>query len=56
VAVEGTVSLEPEGHLTGIGEFDVRWWNLEPPRVLMLRVEPIVTVEIDLTLVELRSK
>ena len=55
VAVEGTISIEPEWRLTGIGEFDVRWWNLEPPRVLMLRVDPIVTVEIDLVLVEPRS-
>ncbi len=49
--VEGELNLLPGPRLTGIGEFDVRWWGLEPPRLLMLRVDPIVTVEIDLPLV-----
>ncbi len=50
--VEGELRLRPGPRLTGIGEFDTRWWGLEPPRLFMLRVEPIVTVEIDLALVE----
>lgn len=49
--VQGELSLLPGPRLVGAGEFDVRWWGLEPPRLLMLRVDPIVTVEIDLRLV-----
>jgi hypothetical protein len=49
--VEGELHLFPGPRLVGAGEFDVRWWGLEPPRLLMLRVEPIVTVEIDLPLI-----
>jgi hypothetical protein len=49
--VEGQLNVGPGPRLTGVGEFDVRWWGLEPPRLLMLRVDPIVTVEIDLPLV-----
>lgn len=49
--VEGEVSVVPGPRLTGVGEFDVRWWNLEPPKLLMLRVDPVVTVEIDLPLI-----
>lgn len=48
--VEGEFSLLPGPRLVGVGEVDVRWWGLEPPRLLMLRVDPIVTVEIDLPL------
>jgi hypothetical protein len=50
--VEGEVVILPGPRLVGTGEFDVRWWGLEPPRLLMLRVEPIVTVEIDAPLIE----
>lgn len=49
--VEGELRLLPGPRLTGVGEFDVRWWGLEPPRLFMLRVDPIVTVEIDLGIV-----
>jgi len=48
--VEGELVLAPGPRLIGTGEFDVRWWGLEPPRLLMLRVEPIVTVDVDLPL------
>ncbi|MEA2023442.1 MAG: YceI family protein [Actinomycetota bacterium] len=51
VLVEGELNLLPGPRLSGTGEFDVRWWGLEPPRLLMLRVDPIVTVEIDLPLI-----
>ena len=51
VLVEGELDLLPGPRLVGTGEFDVRWWGLEPPRLLMLRVDPIVTVEIDLPLI-----
>lgn len=50
--VEGEVALLPGPVLIGTGELDVRWWGLEPPRLLMLRVDPIVTVEIEAPLVE----
>jgi len=48
--VEGELNLLPGPRIAGVGEFDVRWWGLQPPRLLMLRVDPIVTVEIDLLL------
>ncbi len=48
--VEGELDLLPGPRLVGVGEFDTRWWGLEPPRLLMLRVDPFVTVEIDLPL------
>ncbi len=51
VLVEGELNLIPGPRLVGVGEFDVRWWGLDPPRLFMLRVDPIVTVEIDLPLV-----
>ena len=50
--VEGDVVILPGPCLVGTGEFDVRWWGFEPPRLLMLRVDPLVTVEIDLPLIE----
>ena len=49
--VEGEIALLPGPVLVGTGEFDVRWWGLEPPRLLMLRVDPIVTIEIEAPLV-----
>ena len=49
--VEGEIILLPGLRVSGTGEFDVRWWGLEPPRLLMLRVDPIVTVEIDAPLI-----
>lgn len=34
----------------GEGVFDVRWWGLEPPKLLMLKVHPEVTVRIRLVM------
>jgi hypothetical protein len=48
--VEGEIRLLSGPRIAGTGEFDVRWWGFEPPKVLMLRVDPIITVEIDLPL------
>jgi hypothetical protein len=48
--VEGEIELLPGPRLVGTGEFDVGWWGVAPPRLLMLRVDPIVTVGIDLPL------
>ena len=33
--------------IEGTHEFDIREFGMEPPRVLMMRVEPLVTVRID---------
>ena len=51
VLVEGELNLLSGPRLSGVGEFDVRWWGLEPPKLFMMRVDPIVTVEIDLLLI-----
>lgn len=51
VLVEGELEVVEGPRLVGTGEFDVRWWGLEPPRLMMVRVDPIVTVDIDLLLV-----
>jgi len=50
--VEGEVDILPGPRLVGTGDFDVRWWGFEPPRLLIVRVDPIVTVEIDAPLIE----
>ena len=34
--------------LAGTGRMDVQWWGLEPPTLLVLKMEPVVTVSIDL--------
>ena len=54
VDVEGRIELstiEP-GRIVveGEGEFDVRWWGLEPPKLLMLKVHPEVTVRVRLVM------
>jgi len=51
VLVEGELELLAGPRIVGVGEFDVRWWGLEPPKLFMMRVDPIVTVEIDLPLI-----
>src|SRR4051794_33596012 len=53
-----TVAAEDEIHVSdlddgslrieGTHEFDIREFGMEPPRVLMMRVEPVVTVRLDL--------
>lgn len=45
------VAIEPSGdglRISGSSTFDVRDHGMEPPRILMLRVHPEVTVTIDL--------
>lgn len=47
----GALSLDDRDHGIGIrGEssFDVREWHLSPPSLLLLRVDPIITIAIDL--------
>ncbi|MBT8246383.1 MAG: YceI family protein, partial [Acidimicrobiia bacterium] len=52
VELEGDISLIDDGastcHLAGSGQMDVQWWGLEPPTLLVLKMEPVVTVSIDL--------
>lgn len=52
--VEGRISLSatPTGDLLleGDGTLDMRWWALEPPRLLMLSVDPEFEVAIRLVL------
>jgi polyisoprenoid-binding protein YceI len=47
---EGELTITPDGdtlRITGTSTFDVREFGMEPPRILMLRVHPEVTVTID---------
>jgi hypothetical protein len=49
--VTGTVAVTAEGEgvrVTGSQILDVRVWGLKPPKLLMLKVHPEVTVTIDL--------
>ena len=52
VELEGKVSIidgDPDTvGLGGSGQMDVQWWGLEPPTLLVLKMEPVVTVSIDL--------
>lgn len=52
VELEGTFSVvdgdEESVSLAGTGQMDVQWWGLEPPTLLVLKMEPVVTVTIDL--------
>lgn len=54
VELEGDISIvDHSDHslsLAGSGQMDVQWWGLEPPTLLVLKMEPIVTVSIDLVL------
>lgn len=34
--------------MTGEGKMDVQWWGLEPPTLLILKMEPVVSVSIQL--------
>jgi polyisoprenoid-binding protein YceI len=50
--LEGEVTVAQGPELTGEGTVDIRWWGLQPPRLLAFRVEPDVVVAIHLHLVE----
>ncbi|MEZ5321312.1 MAG: YceI family protein [Microthrixaceae bacterium] len=50
-AVEGPLTVHfdhPEVRIRGEQDFDVRWWQLEPPRVAMLRVHPDIHVRVEI--------
>ena len=51
VLLEGELTLEPGPLLTGEGTIDIRWWGLQPPRLLAFRVEPEVVIGINLPLI-----
>jgi polyisoprenoid-binding protein YceI len=52
--VQGSFAInqQTDGHLRlhGAAVFDVRWWGLEPPKLLALRVHPEITVTVELVL------
>lgn len=52
VELEGEFSIvDGDGDtvsLAGSGQMDVQWWGLEPPTLLVLKMDPVVTVSIDL--------
>ncbi len=52
VELEGDISLIDDTadglHLAGSGQMDVQWWGLEPPTLLVLKMDPVVSVAIDL--------
>jgi polyisoprenoid-binding protein YceI len=50
--LEGEVAVAAGPELTGEGTVDIRWWGLQPPRLLAFRVDPEVVVSIHLHLVE----
>ena len=52
--LEGEVVVGAGPILTGESSVDIRWWDLHPPRLLAFRVEPEVTIAIDLELVEVQ--
>ena len=54
LVVTGTLSVAAENdglRVTGSQVLDVRAWGLEPPKLLMLKVHPEVTVTVDLVAV-----
>jgi hypothetical protein len=54
IAVEGDLEIStsaPGVALRGEARFDVRWWGLEPPRLMALRVHPDIVVSIHVFLV-----
>jgi polyisoprenoid-binding protein YceI len=55
VLLEGELHLErsPENApiIVGEGTVDVRWWGLNPPRLLVLKVDPEIEVSVRLVLV-----
>ena len=50
--MEGGVSVVDDADesisLAGSGQMDVQRWGLGPPTLLVLKMEPVVTVSIDL--------
>lgn len=41
-------SAEASVNLVGDGQMDVQWWGLEPPTLMVLKMEPVVSLSVDL--------
>jgi hypothetical protein len=41
-------SEESSVNLVGDGQMDVQWWGLEPPTLMVLKMDPVVSLSIDL--------
>jgi hypothetical protein len=41
-------SAETSLNLVGDGQMDVQWWGLEPPTLMVLKMEPVVSLAVDL--------
>jgi len=54
VLLEGVLTLSEGPVLTAEGTVDIRWWDLQPPRLLAFRVQPEVVISITLPLIENR--
>ncbi len=52
VELEGDIGIADSSdrviNLVGEGQMDVQWWGLEPPTLLVLKMEPVVRVSVDL--------
>lgn len=41
-------SAETSVNLVGDSQMDVQWWGLEPPTLMVLKMEPVVSLSVDL--------
>jgi hypothetical protein len=50
---ELSITLDDQGalHVEGTHEFDIRDFGMQPPRVLVMRVEPVVRIRLDVVAV-----
>ncbi|NNC93773.1 MAG: YceI family protein [Acidimicrobiia bacterium] len=52
VELEGDLSIvdsaEASINLVGDGQMDVQWWGLEPPTLMVLKMDPVVSLSVDL--------
>lgn len=48
--LEGVLTVASGDELTGEGTVDIRWWGLQPPRLLAFKVQPDVVVSVHLHL------
>ncbi len=59
VELEGDLNIADSSdtaiNLVGDGQMDVQWWGLEPPTLLVLKMEPVVSVSVDLYFEQVES-
>jgi hypothetical protein len=52
VELEGDLTIvdsaETSINLVGDGQMDVQWWGLEPPTLMVLKMDPVVSLSVDL--------